>query len=141
MNELVSESTTPTRNLALELVRVTESAALAAGRFMGRGAKEMADKAAVDAMRTMLNSIYMKGVVVIGEGEKDEAPMLFNGEALGMGKMPEVDIAVDPIDGTSAGIRFVELNFTVALAPCHTRFNPGPFVYMNKLASDRKRGM
>ncbi len=135
MNELVGESTTPTRNLALELVRVTESAALAAGRFMGRGAKEMADKAAVDAMRTMLNSIYMKGVVVIGEGEKDEAPMLFNGEALGMGKMPEVDIAVDPIDGTRP-LAYGLWNSisTVALAPRHTMFNPGPFVYMNKLA-------
>ena len=90
----------PTRNLALELVRVTEAAALSAGRFMGRGQKEVADKAAVDAMRLVLNSIDMEGVVVIGEGEKDEAPMLFNGEMLGTGKPPLVDVAVDPIDGT-----------------------------------------
>ena len=90
----------PSRNLALELVRVTEAAALASGRFMGRGQKEPADKAAVDAMRLVLNSIEMDAVVVIGEGEKDEAPMLFNGEKLGNGEPPAVDIAVDPIDGT-----------------------------------------
>ncbi len=135
MNEIVGEGMVPTRNLALELVRVTEAAALAAGRFMGRGDKKLADKAAVDAMRTILNSIYMKGVVVIGEGEKDEAPMLFNGEKLGMGKMPEVDIAVDPIDGTRP-LAFGLWNAitTVALAPRGTMFDPGPFVYMNKIA-------
>ena len=90
----------PERNLALELVRVTESAAMAAGRWMGRGDKNGADGAAVNAMRYMLNTIRMDGTVVIGEGEKDEAPMLFNGERLGTGEEPKVDIAVDPIDGT-----------------------------------------
>src|SRR3990172_7613535 len=90
----------PERNLALELVRVTEAAALAAGRFQGRGDKEGGDKAAVDAMRLVLNTIEMDGIIVIGEGEKDEAPMLFNGEVLGTGELPQVDIAVDPIDGT-----------------------------------------
>ena len=90
----------PERNMALELVRATESAAIAAGRWMGRGDKNGADGAAVNAMRYMLNTIHMDGVVVIGEGEKDEAPMLFNGEKLGTGDAPQVDIAVDPIDGT-----------------------------------------
>ena len=90
----------PTRNLALDLVRVTEAAALSAGRYMGRGDKNGADKAAVEAMRVVLNSIYMSAVIIIGEGEKDEAPMLFNGERVGTGEGPEMDIAVDPIDGT-----------------------------------------
>lgn len=90
----------PTRNLALELVRVTEAAALSAGRYMGRGEKKAADHAAVEAMRLVLNTISMNAVIVIGEGEKDEAPMLFNGEHLGTGDGPEMDIAVDPIDGT-----------------------------------------
>src|SRR5512142_2483321 len=90
----------PDRNLALELVRVTEAAALAAGRWVGRGDKNAADKAAVDAMRLMLNTIDMNGIIVIGEGEKDQAPMLYNGEMLGNGLAPDVDIAVDPIDGT-----------------------------------------
>jgi len=126
----------PTRNLALELVRVTEAAALSAGRQVGRGDKIGADKAAVDAMRFMLNSIMMNGHVVIGEGEKDEAPMLFNGENVGTGDLPEVDIAVDPIDGT----RLVSLGIsnaiaTIALAPCGTMFNPGPVVYMDKIAT------
>ncbi len=125
----------PTRNLALELVRVTEAAALAAGRFMGRGAKEAADKAAVDAMRLVLNSIEMDAVVVIGEGEKDEAPMLFNGERLGNGSPPEVDIAVDPIDGTRPLANgFVNSIATVAVAPRGAMFNPGPVFYMNKIA-------
>jgi len=93
-------SSQPTRNLALELVRVTEAAALAAGRFMGRGDKIGADKAAVDGMRLVLNTIEMDGIIVIGEGEKDEAPMLYNGEKLGTGDPPQVDIAVDPVDGT-----------------------------------------
>jgi fructose-1,6-bisphosphatase II len=125
----------PDRNLALELVRVTEAAALAAGRFMGRGDKEGGDRAAVDAMRLVLNSVEMDGIVVIGEGEKDEAPMLFNGEALGTGREPKVDIAVDPIDGT----RLLALGkgnslATVALADRGSMFNPGPIVYMNKIA-------
>jgi fructose-1,6-bisphosphatase II len=125
----------PTRNLALELVRVTEAAALSAGRFMGRGAKETADKAAVDAMRLVLNSIDMDAVIVIGEGEKDEAPMLFNGEEVGTGEPPQVDIAVDPIDGTRPLANgFLNSIATVAIAPRHTMFDPGPFVYMDKIA-------
>ncbi len=125
----------PTRNLALELVRVTEAAALGAARFMGRGDKIAADKAAVDGMRLVLNTIDMDGIIVIGEGEKDEAPMLFNGERLGTGSPPEVDIAVDPIDGTRP-LAFGRHNSisTVALAPRGTMFNPGPFMYMNKIA-------
>lgn len=126
---------TPTRNLALELVRVTEAAALAAGRFMGRGDKEGADRAAVEAMRHMLASVDMDGVVVIGEGEKDEAPMLYRGERVGTGAPPQVDIAVDPIDGTRP-LATGNLNAisTVALAPRGTMFDPGPFVYMDKIA-------
>lgn len=125
----------PDRNLALELARVTEAAALAAGRFMGRNDKEGGDKAAVDAMRLVLNTVEMDGVIVIGEGEKDEAPMLYNGEVLGTGQLPRVDIAVDPIDGT----RLLALGrqnslATVALADRGSMFNPGPFVYMDKIA-------
>jgi len=125
----------PERNLALELVRVTEAAALAAGRFMGRGDKEGGDKAAVDAMRLVLNTVEMDGIVVIGEGEKDEAPMLYNGEVLGTGHAPRVDIAVDPIDGT----RLLALGranslSTVGIADRGTMFNPGPLVYMDKIA-------
>ncbi len=125
----------PTRNLALELVRVTEAAALSAGRLMGRGEKEVADKAAVDAMRLVLNSIDMDALIVIGEGEKDEAPMLFNGEKVGTGKPPLVDLAVDPIDGTRPLANgFLNSIATVAIAPRGTMFNPGPFVYMDKIA-------
>jgi len=125
----------PTRNLALELVRVTEAASLAAGRFVGRGDKIAADKAAVDAMRLVMNSIQMDGLVVIGEGEKDEAPMLFNGEKLGTGDPPVVDIAVDPIDGTRPMANGLANTIAVvALAPRGTMFNPGPFVYMHKIA-------
>lgn len=129
------QNKTPTRNLAFDLVRVTEAAALAAGRQMGRGDKNLADKVAVDAMRVMLNTINMRGVVVIGEGEKDEAPMLYNGEVLGTGDGPEVDIAVDPIEGTRP-LAYGLWNSiaTVALAPRGTMFNPGPFVYMDKIA-------
>ncbi len=125
----------PERNLAMELVRVTESAAMAAGRWMGRGDKNGSDQAAVDAMRLILGSIEMDGVVVIGEGEKDEAPMLYNGEAIGNGEPPRVDIAVDPIDGT----RLLSLGRSnaisvVALSERGTMFNPGPCVYMDKIA-------
>lgn len=125
----------PSRNLALELVRVTEAAAMAAGRFMGRNDKEAGDKAAVDAMRLVMNSIEMDGIVVIGEGEKDEAPMLYNGELMGTGDAPQVDIAVDPIDGT----RLLALGkansiATVALAERGSMFDPGPLVYMYKIA-------
>lgn len=125
----------PSRNLAMELVRVTEAAALSAARFMGRGDKEGGDQAAVDGMRLVLNTIEMDGVIVIGEGEKDEAPMLYNGEHLGTGTAPEVDIAVDPIDGTRplAEGRFNSIA-TVAMAPRGTMFDPGPFVYMDKIA-------
>ncbi|MGC9530535.1 MAG: class II fructose-bisphosphatase [Candidatus Bipolaricaulaceae bacterium] len=125
----------PTRNLALELVRVTEAAALAAGRFMGRGDKQAADRAAVEAMRLMLGTVQMDGVVVIGEGEKDCAPMLYNGERVGTGEAPEMDIAVDPIDGTRP-LATGNLNAisTVAISPRGTMFDPGPFVYMDKIA-------
>ena len=127
--------TIPTRNLALELVRVTEAAALAAGRYVGKGDKNAADKAAVDAMRLILNTIQMNGTIVIGEGEKDEAPMLFNGEKLGTGDSPELDIAVDPIDGTNVlAMGTANAIAAVALAPRGAMFNPGPFVYMNKIA-------
>jgi len=125
----------PTRNLALELARVTEAAALSAGRFMGRGDKEAADAAAVGAMRLVMQSVDMNGIIVIGEGEKDKAPMLYNGEIVGNGSSPDVDVAVDPIDGTRP-LAFGRTNSiaTVAIAPRGTMFNPGPFVYMNKLA-------
>jgi fructose-1,6-bisphosphatase II len=128
-------NTNPTRNLALDLVRVTEAAALAAGRHMGRGDKILADAAAVDAMRLMLNTVQMDGTIVIGEGEKDNAPMLFNGEKLGTGVSPELDIAVDPIDGTRPLAHGLQNAIaTVALAPRGTMFNPGPFFYMYKIA-------
>jgi fructose-1,6-bisphosphatase II len=125
----------PDRNLALELVRTTEAAAMSAARWMGRGDKNSADGAAVNAMRVMFNTVDMDGVVVIGEGEKDEAPMLFNGERLGTGMPPLVDIAVDPIDGT----RLTALGLpgalaVVAMAEQGTMFNPGHIVYANKLA-------
>ena len=132
---MLADPKSPTRNLALDLVRVTEAAALAAGRFVGRGDKIGADKAAVDAMRLMLNTVPMKGVIVIGEGEKDEAPMLFNGEVCGSADTPELDIAVDPVDGTRP-LAHGSPNAiaTVALAPRGTMFDPGPFLYMNKIA-------
>ncbi len=125
----------PDRNLALDLVRVTEAAALAAGRWVGRGEKIAADQAAVDAMRLVLNTIEMDGVIVIGEGEKDEAPMLFNGERLGQGRPPQVDIAVDPIDGTTlTSLGRSGALSVVALAPKGTMCAPGKLVYMNKIA-------
>ncbi len=99
--ETATGHTAPDRNLALELVRVTEAAAMAAARWVGRGEKESADQAAVDAMRLMLDTVSMNGVVVIGEGEKDSAPMLYNGEKVGSGQGPEVDVAVDPLEGTN----------------------------------------
>lgn len=125
----------PDRNLALELVRVTEAAALAAGRWMGRGEKIAADQAAVDAMRKVLNTVEMDGVIVIGEGEKDEAPMLFNGERLGNGSPPQVDIAVDPIDGTTLTAKGGSGALSVvALAERGSMFSPGSLVYMDKIA-------
>jgi fructose-1,6-bisphosphatase II len=127
--------TAPDRNLAMELARVTEAAALASGRWMGRGDKNQIDKAAVDAMRLVLNTVEMDGVVVIGEGEKDEAPMLFNGEKLGTGVPPLVDIAVDPVEGTSL-LAHGQPNAlsVVALSDRGTMFSPGPIVYMDKIA-------
>jgi fructose-1,6-bisphosphatase II len=119
----------------LELVRVTEAAAIAANRWMGRGDKNSADGAAVNAMRVVLNSISMDGLVVIGEGEKDEAPMLYNGERLGDGSPPEVDIAVDPIDGTTlTALGRAGALAVIAVAPRGAMFDPGPCVYMDKLA-------
>ena len=125
----------PDRNLALELARVTEAAALAASRWMGRGDKNAADGAAVEAMRIVLDTVAMDGVVVIGEGEKDEAPMLFNGERIGNGQPPLTDIAVDPIDGTSL-TAFGRANAVAVIAVSErgTMFNPGPCVYMEKIA-------
>jgi len=125
----------PDRNLALELVRVTEAAALAAARWVGRGEKESADGAAVDAMRLLLDTVPMDGIVVIGEGEKDEAPMLYNGERIGDGSPPEVDIAVDPLEGTTLTARGMPSALAViALAERDTMFDPGPCVYMEKIA-------
>jgi fructose-1,6-bisphosphatase II len=129
-----SQPQAPDRNLAMELVRVTEAAALAAGRWMGRGDKNAADGAAVDAMRLVLNSVSMDGVVVIGEGEKDEAPMLFNGEEIGDGG-PACDIAVDPIDGTTlTSLGRNNAISVIAVAERGTMFDPGPCFYMEKIA-------
>src|SRR5689334_2867738 len=126
----------PDRNLALELVRVTEAAAMAAGRWVGRGDKNAADQAAVDAMRTMLDSVSMEGVVVIGEGEKDEAPMLFNGEQVGAGGGPQVDVAVDPLEGTRlTALGQPNAIAVIAVAERGTMFFPGAAVYMNKIAA------
>jgi len=126
----------PDRNLALELVRVTEAAALAAARWVGRGDKEAADQAAVDAMRLLMDTVPMDGVVVIGEGEKDNAPMLYNGEKIGNGEPPVVDIAVDPIDGTTLTSKGMHGALAVvALAERGTMFDPGPCMYMEKIAA------
>jgi fructose-1,6-bisphosphatase II len=126
----------PDRNLALELVRVTEAAALAAGRWVGRGDKVAADQAAVDAMRLMIDSVSMDGVVVIGEGEKDEAPMLYNGEGVGNGDGPGCDVAVDPIDGTRlTSVGQPNALAVIALAERGSMFYPGAAVYMEKVAT------
>jgi fructose-1,6-bisphosphatase II len=131
----VRDRTRPDRNLALELVRVTEAAALAAARLVGMGDKEAADKAAVDAMRHVLDGVPMDGVVVIGEGEKDEAPMLFNGEEIGDGSPPKVDIAVDPLEGTRlTALGMPSAISVIALSERGTMFDPGPCVYMEKIA-------
>ncbi|MDR1488927.1 MAG: class II fructose-bisphosphatase [Desulfovibrio sp.] len=124
----------PTSNLALDLVRVTEAAALASARWLGRGEKEAGDKAAVDAMRLVFNSLDINGTVIIGEGEKDEAPMLYNGEKLGSGNGPGLDIAVDPVEGTNL-LAFGRPNAicVVGAAPAGTMYNPGPSFYMRKL--------
>jgi fructose-1,6-bisphosphatase II len=126
----------PDRNLAMELVRVTEAAAIAASRWMGRGDKEGADGAAVNAMRIVLGTVSMDGYVVIGEGEKDEAPMLFNGERLGDGTPPVTDIAVDPIDGTTpCSLGRGGALSVIAVSERGTMFDPGPCVYMEKIAA------
>ncbi|MCB9403413.1 MAG: class II fructose-bisphosphatase [Microthrixaceae bacterium] len=126
----------PTRNLAMELVRVTEAAALAASRWVGRGDKEGADGAAVDAMRLVLGTVPMDGVVIIGEGEKDEAPMLYNGERIGDGTPPAADIAVDPIDGTTlTSLGRGNAIAVIAVSERGTMYDPGPCVYMEKIAA------
>src|SRR5256885_14173154 len=131
-----SQTQVPDRNLALELARVTEAAALAAGRWLGRGDKNLADGAAVEAMRVVLNSVSMEGVVVIGEGEKDEAPMLYNGEQIGDGSPPSMDIAVDPIDGTTlTSLGRGGAISVIAMSERDTMFDPGPCVYMEKIAA------
>src|SRR4051812_44769897 len=121
------------RNIALDLVRVTEAAAMAAGRWVGRGDKNGGDGAAVDAMRKLINSIQMRGTVVIGEGEKDEAPMLFNGEQVGDGTGPEVDVAVDPIDGTTLMSKGMPGSIAVlAGAPRRSMVHPNALLYLVK---------
>ncbi|MER6121726.1 class II fructose-bisphosphatase [Streptomyces sp. NPDC001795] len=134
--ELEVPSEAPDRNLALELVRVTEAAAMAAGRWVGRGDKNGADGAAVRAMRTLVHTVSMNGIVVIGEGEKDEAPMLFNGERIGDGTGPECDIAVDPIDGTTLTAKGMPNAIAVlAAADRGTMFDPSAVFYMDKLVT------
>ena len=130
---------TPDRNLALELVRVTEAAALASARWIGRGDKEAADQAAVDGMHAVLETIHMDGIVVIGEGEKDEAPMLHNGEEIGDGSPPQVDIAVDPLEGTRlTALGMPSAIAVIALAERGSMFDPGPIVYMEKMAAGER---
>jgi fructose-1,6-bisphosphatase II len=130
----MADGSVPDRNLALELVRVTEAAALGTGRWIGRGDKNAADQAAVDAMRAMLDTVSMSGVVVIGEGEKDEAPMLYNGEEVGNGQAPEVDVAVDPLEGTRlTSVGQPNAIAVIAVSERGTMFFPGAAVYMDKL--------
>src|SRR6476469_9518181 len=130
-----SRGEAPDRNLALELVRVTEAGAMAAGRWVGRGDKEGGDGAAVDAMRELVNSVSMRGVVVIGEGEKDNAPMLYNGEEVGNGDGPECDFAVDPIDGTTLMAKGLSNAISVlAVSERGTMYDPSAVFYMNKIA-------
>jgi fructose-1,6-bisphosphatase II len=130
-----SRGEAPDRNLALELVRVTEAGAMAAGRWVGRGDKEGGDGAAVDAMRELVNTVSMRGVVVIGEGEKDNAPMLYNGEEVGNGDGPECDFAVDPIDGTTLMSKGLPNAISVlAVAERGAMFDPSAVFYMNKIA-------
>jgi fructose-1,6-bisphosphatase II len=132
----VASPNVPDRNLALELVRVTEAAAMGAAGWIGRGDKEAADQAAVDAMRHMLQTVSMAGVVVIGEGEKDEAPMLYNGEEIGNGEPPEVDVAVDPLEGTRlTSVGQPNAIAVIAVSERRTMFFPGAAVYMDKLVA------
>ncbi len=129
-----TEQVLPDRNLAMELVRVTEAAALAAGRWVGRGDKNLADNAAVEAMRKVISSVAMDGVVVIGEGEKDEAPMLYNGERVGDGTGPQADVAVDPIDGTTPTAKGMDNSIAVmAVSERGTMYDPSAVFYMDKL--------
>src|SRR3954470_16003947 len=135
MTDPAQGTSAPDRNLALELVRVTEAAAMAASRWVGRGDKKGADGAAVDAMRVLLASVSMDGIVVIGEGEKDEAPMLYNGERVGSGTPPETDIAVDPVEGTTlTALGRGNAVSVIAVSERGTMFDPGPCVYMEKIA-------
>jgi fructose-1,6-bisphosphatase II len=135
----VAAPNVPDRNLALELVRVTEAAAMGAAGWIGRGDKEAADQAAVDAMRHMLQTVSMAGVVVIGEGEKDEAPMLYNGEEIGNGEPPEVDVAVDPLEGTRlTSVGQPNAIAVIAVSERRTMFFPGAAVYMDKLVAGRE---
>jgi fructose-1,6-bisphosphatase II len=136
MSDHVHTAEAPDRNLAMELVRVTEAAAMAAGRWVGRGDKNGGDGAAVDAMRRLIGTVSMQGVVVIGEGEKDEAPMLFNGEEVGCGEGPECDVAVDPIDGTTLMAKGMPNAIAVmAVAERHTMYDPSAVFYMEKLVT------
>ncbi len=133
---MANEREVPDRNLALELVRVTEAAAMAAGRWVGRGDKNGADAAAVNAMRKLIASVSMNGVVVIGEGEKDDAPMLFNGEHVGTGEGPEADVAVDPIDGTTLCAKGMHNAIAVmAVAERGSMYDPSAVFYMEKLVT------
>jgi fructose-1,6-bisphosphatase II len=135
-DELSVAPTSPDRNLALELVRVTEAAAMAAGRWVGRGDKNGADGVAVNAMRTLISTVSMNGVVVIGEGEKDNAPMLYNGEHVGSGHGPDCDVAVDPIDGTTLTAKGMANAVSVlAVAPRGSMYDPSAVFYMEKLVT------
>ena len=129
----------PEKNLALDIVRITEAAALSSARWLGRGDKEAGDGAAVDAMRVSFSTLHVDGVVVIGEGEKDQAPMLYNGEKVGMGDGPQLDVAVDPVEGTSL-LAYGRPNAisVVGVAPRGSMFNPGPSFYMQKLVVSRE---
>src|ERR687890_640537 len=136
MRDMSSSAPQPERNLALELVRVTEAAAMAAGRWVGRGDKNDADGVAVEAMRYMISTVEMRGTVVIGEGEKDNAPMLFNGEQVGDGTGPECDVAVDPIDGTTLTAKGMNNAIAVlAVSPRGTMYDPSAVFYMRKLVT------
>jgi fructose-1,6-bisphosphatase II len=135
-DELAVAPSVPDRNLALELVRVTEAAAMAAGRWVGRGDKNGADGVAVNAMRTLISTVGMNGVVVIGEGEKDNAPMLYNGEHVGSGEGPECDVAVDPIDGTTLTAKGMANAVSVlAVSPRGSMYDPSAVFYMEKLVT------
>ena len=130
------DASVPDRNLALDLVRVTEAGAMAAGRWVGRGDKNGADGVAVNAMRSLINTVEMNGIVVIGEGEKDDAPMLYNGERVGDGTGPEYDVAVDPIDGTTLTAKGMSNAISVmAVAPRGAMYDPSAVFYMEKLVT------